>query len=75
MTFSQGMTEAEIEIAVSIIRHGLSDRVPINELKGRVHRALPAITIEDFAAAFERITDELVAAANRLRQFIKAQRA
>ena len=68
------MTETEIQTAVAIIRHGWGHRVPTDAIDGRVRQALPAITIEDLEAAFERAGDELMAEADELRQFIKGRR-
>ena len=67
------MTEADLQTAVVIIRHGWAGRIPAGAIATRVRQALPAITLEDLAAAFERASDTLVAEADELRQFIKAQ--
>jgi len=64
------MTQADLQTAVVIIRHGWADRVPAGAIESRVRRALPAITLEDLEAALERASDGLVAEADELRQFI-----
>ena len=66
------MTEAEMQTAVRIVKAGLADRVPIDEVQDRICRALPAITDEDLAAAFEQASYEVVAEADELRQSIEA---
>ena len=45
------MTQADLQTAVVIIRHGWADRVPAGAIESRVRRALPAITLEDLEAA------------------------
>ena len=60
------MTEADMQTAVVIIRHGWADRIPAGAIESRVRQALPAITLEDLAAAFERAG--LMAEADELRQ-------
>ena len=81
------MTEAEMQTAVSIIRHGWADRVlarvagtvrndthDFAAIEDRVRRALPAITNEDLAAAVQRAGKELAAEADELRRFLEARR-
>ena len=68
------MTETEMQTAVAIIRHGWGHRIPTDAIDGRVRQALPAITIEDLAAAFERASDKLGAEADELRQLTRDRR-
>ena len=63
-------TEAERRTVVSLIRHGWAGRIPVDTIERRIRRALPAITDDDLAAAFEQATHEGVEEADRLRQFI-----
>jgi len=67
------MTETEMQTAVAIIRHGWGHRIPTDAIDGRVREALPAITIEDLEAAFERVSDELLKA-DEVRQITKGRR-
>jgi len=67
------MTETEMQTAVAIIRHGWGHRIPTDAIDGRVREALPAITIEDLEAAFERASDELLKA-DEVRQITKGRR-
>jgi len=67
------MTETEMQTAVAIIRHGWGHRIPTDAIDGRVRQALPAITIEDLEAAFERVSDELLKA-DEVRQITKGRR-
>ena len=62
------MTETEMQAAVAIIRHGWGHRIPTDAIDGRVRQALPAITIEDLEAAFERASDGMMAEADELWQ-------
>ena len=62
------MTETEMQTAVAIIRHGWGHRIPTDAIDGRVRQALPAITIEDLEAAFERASDGVMAEADELWQ-------
>jgi len=64
------MTDVEMETAVGIIRQGWADRIPTYAIERRVRRALPAITDEDLAEAFERVSDELVAEADEFQRSI-----
>jgi len=68
------MTEAEMQTAVVMIRHGWAHRIPIEAIESRIRRVLPAITIEDLAAAFERASDKLGAEADELRQLTRDRR-
>jgi hypothetical protein len=60
------MTEAEMQTAVVIIRHGWAHRIPVEAIESCIRRAVPAITLEELAAAFERASDKLVAEADEL---------
>ena len=64
------MTEADMQTAVVIIRHGCAHQIPVEVIKSGIRRVLPEITLEDLAAAFERASDKLAAEADELRQFI-----
>ena len=68
------MTEADLQTAVVIIRHGWADQIPAGAIESRVRQALPAITLQDLDAAFERASDKVVAEADELRQSIEAHR-
>ena len=71
--YQREMTETEMQTAVAIIRHGWGHRLPTDAIDGRVREALPAITIEDLEAAFERVSDELLKA-DEVRQITKGRR-
>jgi hypothetical protein len=68
------MTEAEMQTAVGLIWHGWAGRISVDAIGRRIRRALPAITDDDLAAAFEQATHEGVEEADRLRQFIRDRR-
>ena len=68
------MTEADMQTAVVIIRHGWADWIPAGAIESRVRQALPVITLEELAAAFERAGDGLMAEADELQQSIEAHR-
>jgi len=49
-------------------------QIPAGAIESRVRQALPAITLQDLEAAFERASDKVVAEADELRQSIEAHR-
>lgn len=74
MPLAGDMTEAEMQTAVVLIRHGWTHRIPVEAIKSGIRRAVPAITLEELAAAFERAGDKLVGEADQLRQFTTGRR-
>ena len=69
------MTEAEMQTAVRIVKAGWAGRTPVDAIERRIRRALPTITDDDLAAAFEQASYEVLAEADELWQFTKGRRA